>query len=437
MRAFEVKQMTITPATPHGPDALPAWPGGDAPCVRHVLIVGDSRVQRRLLSMMLSRAGYRVTEVASAEVALALCRETAPDLVVSDWLMPGMSGLEFCRALRALPVQQYIYFILMTSRSEKAEVAHGLDCGADDLLTKPVDAGELRARLAAGERILRMERELTEKNRLVRATLEELQRAKAMLDADLEQARKIQQSLVPERTRRFGRSEVNLLFHPCGQVGGDLVGAFSPGHGTLGLYAIDVSGHGITSALMAARLSGYLSAEFLDQNLAVTRRFERFYALRPPAEVARLLNERLAADKGVEEYFTMAYATVDLRTGRVRLVQAGHPHPLILRARGGCEFLGQGGLPVGLLPDATFEEVETRLSPGDRLLLHSDGFVEAPLPRGGQLGDEGLRDLATGVAPAASGREFLDDLYWHLRQATGPEAAAEDDISAALLDYRG
>ncbi|KPQ20285.1 MAG: Stage II sporulation protein E (SpoIIE), partial [Rhodobacteraceae bacterium HLUCCA24] len=327
------------------PDRQRTSAAADAACVRHVLIVGDSRVQRRLLSMMLERAGYRVTEAASAEAALALCRNAPPDLVVSDWLMPGMSGLELCRAMRDLKGQRYIYFILMTSRSEKAEVAHGLDCGADDLLTKPVDAGELRARLAAGERILRMERELSEKNRLVRATLEELQAAKAALDADLEQARTIQQSLVPERTRRFGRSEVNLLFEPCGQVGGDLVGAFSPGHGTLGLYAIDVSGHGITSALMAARLSGYLSAEFLDQNLAVTRRFERFYALRPPAEVARLLNERLAADKGVEEYFTMAYATIDLRSGRMRLVQAGHPHPMILRAHGGCEFLGNGGLP--------------------------------------------------------------------------------------------
>ncbi|MFP4569365.1 PP2C family protein-serine/threonine phosphatase [Rhodosalinus sp.] len=429
--------MNATLARRDGPAKLPARPEADGACVRHVLIVGDSRVQRRLLSMMLSRAGYRVTEAASADAALDLCRESQPDLVVSDWLMPGMSGLDLCRALRALPQRHYTYFILMTSRNEKAEVAQGLDCGADDLLTKPVDAGELRARLAAGERILRMERELNEKNRLVRATLEELQAAKATLDADLEQARKIQQSLVPERTRRFGRSEVNLLFEPCGQVGGDLVGAFSPGHGTLGLYAIDVSGHGITSALMAARLSGYLSAEFLDQNLAVIRRFEQFYALRPPAEVARLLNERLAADKGVEEYFTMAYATIDLRTGRVRLVQAGHPHPLILRARGDCEFLGQGGLPIGLLPDASFGEVVTRLSPGDRLLLHSDGFVEAPLPGGGQLGDKGLRDLAVRVAPAASGREFLDDLYWHLKQATGSGTAAEDDISAALLDYRG
>ncbi|RBI84738.1 fused response regulator/phosphatase [Rhodosalinus halophilus] len=427
--------MTATPSSGAG------GPAGTATtaerCLRTVLVVDDSRLQRRLLSMLLGRAGYRVMEADSGEAALALCRQAPPDLVVSDWMMPGMSGIDLCRALRALATGRYVYFILLTSRSEKAEVAHGLDCGADDLLTKPVDAAELRARLAAGERILRMERELSEKNRLISQTLAELQAAQAMLDADLQQARKIQESLVPERTRRFGESEVNLLFQPCGQVGGDLVGAFSPGYGTLGIYAIDVSGHGVTSALMAARVSGYLSSEFLDQNVAVTRRFERFFALRPPAEVARLLNERLAADRGVEEYFTMVYATVDLRSGRVRLVQAGHPHPMILRADGRREFIGQGGLPVGLLPEARFEEIEARLAPGDRLLLHSDGFTEAQLPDGSLLGDEGLGELVARVTPERSGRTFLDELLGHLRQATGTGMAAEDDISAALLDYRG
>lgn len=418
------------PAPARRADPDPPAPAGRADALRDVLIVGESRVQRRLLAKLVVRAGYRVAEAASAEAALDLCRQAPPDMVVSDWLMPGLDGLALCRALRAERTGHYIYFILMTSRSEKAEVAQGIDGGADDLLTKPVDPAELRARLAAGARILRMERDLSE-------TLADLCAAQTALDADLEQARKIQRSLVPERTHRFGRSEVNLLFQPCGQVGGDLVGAFSPGHGTLGLYAIDVSGHGITSALMAARVSGYLSGEFLDQNLAVTRRFERFFALRPPAEVARLLNDRLAADKGVEEYFTMAYATVDLRSGRVRLVQAGHPYPLILRASGACEFMGFGGLPVGLVPNAHFEEVEARLAPGDRLLLHSDGFTEAQLPGGGMLGEAGLRRLAARVAPSESGRDFLDDLLWELRREMGAGVAAEDDLSAALLDYRG
>ena len=109
----------------------------------------------------------------------------APDLVMSDWMMPGLSGLEFCRAFREMPRETYGYFILLTSKSDKTEVALGLDAGADDFLTKPVNAAELRARIAAGARILQMERELTEKNRLIKSTLDELQALYDSLDSDL------------------------------------------------------------------------------------------------------------------------------------------------------------------------------------------------------------------------------------------------------------
>ncbi|NHX28342.1 serine/threonine-protein phosphatase, partial [Escherichia coli] len=156
-----------------------------------------------------------------------------------------------------------------------------------------------------------------------------------------------------------------------------LVGVFSPGPRRLGFYNIDVSGHGVTSALMTACLAGYLNGQYLEQNIALERRFASFFALRPPDEVAQLLNERLLADTGVEEYFTMAYGIADLATGLIRLVQAGHPHPMVQRADGRIEFVGDGGVPVGLIPGAGYESFEIRLGPGDRLLLYSDGFTEA------------------------------------------------------------
>ena len=91
------------------------------------------------------------------------------------------------------------------------------------------------------------------------------------IDKDLIQARKIQESLVPELTREFGKSRVSMLLKPCGHIGGDLVGMFSPGVNRLGFYSIDVSGHGITSAMMTARLSGLLSGSTPGQNIAIER----------------------------------------------------------------------------------------------------------------------------------------------------------------------
>jgi sigma-B regulation protein RsbU (phosphoserine phosphatase) len=127
---------------------------------RSVLVVDDSAAQRMALRLQLSRWGYAVTEAGSGIEALGLCQTQHFEIILSDWVMPQMDGLEFCRKLRDLGQKTYSYFVLLTSKSEKAEVASGLESGADDFLTKPVNGHELRARLRAGERILQMQEQL-------------------------------------------------------------------------------------------------------------------------------------------------------------------------------------------------------------------------------------------------------------------------------------
>ena len=142
---------------------IPAEQTNSSPArVLRVLVVDDSRAQRMILVLHLRRWGYQVIEAGSGEEALALCTTAPPDIVLSDWMMPGMSGLDLCRRIRDLPQEGYRYFILLTSKSEKTEVADGLEGGADDFLTKPVNPEELRARMRAGERIIGMQDELVE-----------------------------------------------------------------------------------------------------------------------------------------------------------------------------------------------------------------------------------------------------------------------------------
>lgn len=414
----------------------PAGPGPQRTeqAVRRVLVVDDSRPQRRLVAASLSRWGYQVQEAASGEAALAICRHDPPEIVLSDWMMPGMTGPDFCRALRHLPHDRYIYFILLTSISEKDAVARGLDHGADDLLTKPVSGPELRARIHAGERILRMQAELTEKNRIITETLSELRALYDDIDRDLMQARKIQQALMPPRSQWFGRARVSTLLRPCGHVGGDMVGVFRAGETRLGLYSIDVAGHGITSAMTAARIGGYLSPVLPDHNIGLERRYDRFFALRPPAEVAALLNRRLLADAAAADYFTMAYATVDVATGRGRLVQAGHPPPLLIRAGGDIQPLGEGGLPIGLIDRARHDEIALHLGPGDRLLLYSDGVTETRLQDGLHLDTAGLIALLRECLGRRDGPDLLDRMHAHLAERALSAECAEDDLSAILLE---
>ena len=407
----------------------------DGAAAFRVLVVDDSRAQRHILAMYLRKWGYEVIEAASGEEALAICATTAFGFVISDWMMPGMTGVEFCSKFKSLPRDDYGYFILLTSKSEKSEIADGLLAGADDFVPKPVGSDELRARLRAGQRILSMRSELVEKNRLIAQNMKELQKLYDSLDRDLLEAQKLQQTLVRERFRDLGVATVSLMIRSSGRVGGDLVGSFQIDEGRVAVYSVDVSGHGVASAMMTARLAGYLSGTSPDQNLAFHQLPDGRREVRRPSQIAKAFNRLMIEDIQVEQYFTMCYAELDLNTGRVVLAQAGHPHPMVLRSHGGLEVIGTGGLPIGLIPDAEYEDSHLALAAGDRLFLMSDGLTECPGAGGADLGEEGLARMMHRLADLPS-TALLEALVWDLAQFAGTEQFS-DDVSGVLLDYRG
>ena len=126
-----------------------------------VLIAEDEPVSRRLLESFLRKWGYDVLVTCDGSEAWEALNETeSPNLVVSDWMMPGMDGLELCRKIRGMDRSGYIYFILLTAKGRKKDVIQGLEAGADDFLIKPFDKEELQYRIRIGERIIELERRI-------------------------------------------------------------------------------------------------------------------------------------------------------------------------------------------------------------------------------------------------------------------------------------
>ncbi|MCA8867150.1 MAG: SpoIIE family protein phosphatase [Rhodobacteraceae bacterium] len=408
--------------------------GGDSR-PKTILVVDDSKLQRRILGSNLDAWGYEVFEAESGIDALEICKSTRVDIILSDWMMPEMDGLRFCRELRALKQAHYGYFILLTSKDSKDEIAEGLEVGADDFLTKPVNSGELRARLHAGERLIGMQRELMEKNRSISRSLSKIKTLYQAIDRDLAEARKLQQSLVPASVINFGQAEVSFLLQSSGHVGGDMIGLCYGDVDRLGLFAFDVSGHGVSSALMTARLAGYLGATNPAYNIAMEQHGDGLFRPRPPEQVALLLNSRMLEEFDTDLYLTLLLADIDLGTGRVRAVQAGHPHPAILRRDGSVEFIGPGGMPVGLLPDAGYQAFEFYLQPGERMLICSDGFTEAEGDQGAFLDESGLGQMLVCHANAR-GPDLLAGLVRDTRTFVGSDEVG-DDLSAVLLEYHG
>ncbi|MGH9684970.1 MAG: GGDEF domain-containing response regulator [Candidatus Acidiferrales bacterium] len=122
---------------------------------RRILIAEDDRVSRRVLEVFLTKWGYEVLLAENGDQALKILEDdNAPRVAVLDWMMPGMEGVQVCRRVREHAERPYIYILLLTARGQKEDMLAGLGSGADDYLTKPFDAQELRARLHVGERIV-------------------------------------------------------------------------------------------------------------------------------------------------------------------------------------------------------------------------------------------------------------------------------------------
>jgi sigma-B regulation protein RsbU (phosphoserine phosphatase) len=358
-----------------------------------ILIADDVKVIRILLTALLKKWGHEVLVADDGEQAWEILQATPVQFLISDWMMPGMDGPMLCRKIREAHFPAYVYIILLTAIGDKESIVDGIEAGADDYLAKPFNHEELRVRIDAGIRLIELESELRERNERIAA-------AYSTIKSDLQAAAKMQRNLLPAPSTTLGNAYFDWLFLPSLFVSGDILNYFrilDKNH--VAFYLLDVSGHGVPSAMLSFTLSKVLSPDTGSPNL-----LKEFggstaggVALVPPEKTVAELNQLFQSGATSDLYFTLVYGILNTQTGTLQFCQAGHPSPIFLPIGGSAVLLGGGGFPVGMLPDLTFETSTVQMKTGDRFFLYSDGITECANPEGEQFGDDRLINLIEAV----------------------------------------
>ena len=370
-----------------------------AAATKSLLIADDQEDIRLALRLALKGDGFEIETADSPSAILAAVRRRRFDALLMDLnyardTTSGREGLDTLALLRAADAELPV--IVMTAWGTIELAVEAMRRGASDFVLKPWDNAALKETLRRG---------VSRRARAVR---------------DLEAAGRVQSRLLPQAPPRLKTLECAALCLEAGAVGGDGYDFLDLGAARMGFLLADVSGKGVPAALLWASLQATVRghAETSSEDLAAWM---------------RAVNRSFLASTAPEHYATLFLAVYDDATRRLRYVNAGHNPPLLLRANGLCERLPATAPVVGLLETWDVFEAETRIEPGDTLLLYSDGVTEATGPRGVELGEarltdhlRGCRELETAAVP--------ETLVSHVQAFTG--GVIQDDVTIVALRGR-
>jgi sigma-B regulation protein RsbU (phosphoserine phosphatase) len=387
--------------------------------------VDDTAANLQVLAGMLKDRGYKVRPVPSGKLALLAARRDPPDLILLDINMPEMNGFEVCEHLKTDDRLKGIPVIFISALTEQLDKVKAFATGGVDYLTKPFQMEELHARVETHLKLRRLQIELEETN-------SRLERVNGRMSRDLEAAAKIQKTFLPCSAPAVPGTVCAWRYLPCDELAGDGLNIIPLGDGKVGLYILDVSGHGVSSALLSVTLSRLLSLPSDQSSILIRDRdiLDRL-DVTPPAEVADRLNRLFPYDMATEQFATLMYGILDVSTGNFCHVSAGHPGPLHLPADGPPVILESPSFPIGLADEA-YGEGCLHLAAGDRLYLYSDGLPDAMNASGEQFGNARLL-AAVNRSRAEPLREGIAVLLEELAQWQSGERS-QDDISILAVE---
>jgi sigma-B regulation protein RsbU (phosphoserine phosphatase) len=336
-----------------------------------ILVIDDDPVIRYALKRALDKQGYDVTVATNGKDGIIKSQMLRPALIICDWIMSQLDGLEVCRQIKADPELATTFFILLTAKGatpgEAEDRVRGLDAGADEFISKPIEMSELKARVRAGLRLHQLSQDLQTQKQTLETLNQNLQTQKQILEAELAEAAIYVQSLLP--TTLVGAVKTEALFMPSKQLGGDCFDYYWIDDDNLVIYLLDVSGHGVGSALLSVSVLNVLRS----QSLPNTNFCQ-------PSEVLKALNNAFQMSNQGNKYFTIWYGVYHRLKRQLIYASAGHPSAVLLSGVTGTKIqvrqLCSLDLPIGFVPDVQFDDAMFEVAENSTLYIFSDGVYE-------------------------------------------------------------
>lgn len=388
----------------------------------NILIVDDAKDVRFIMSSIVKKLGHTSTEAVDGEDAWHQLQASRFDAILCDWQMPNLDGPGLCKRIRENTFTHYIYIFLLTGLTGKKHILDGIHAGADGFISKPANLEEIRIRLIAAQRIVTLENDIAEKNIA-------LERVHENIQSDLKAAASTQLKSLPEPLIA-GSVKTDWFYKPAVHIGGDTFDYYKTQNGCMVFYSVDISGHGISAAMLSMSLQVSLGLKRGLYGGAVTR--ERIAEI--PALFAKNLNKKLLEQES-DHYLTMLFGIIDMHTNKVYFVQAGHPHPYVNRARDNTILPFEvNGFPIGLFEEADYETQVLQMEKGDQFIVYSDGISENKSIMNNELLDgnnltlhfDSIKDLPAKQMNQAIAEQWLS-----------PEQLNElpDDVSFLIFEF--
>ena len=370
-----------------------------------VLVADDQPDVVMALRLLLRDAGFDADTANSVHEVRTRLDRRPYDLLLMDLnyardTTSGEEGLKLLAEVRArdplLPV------VVMTGWGSIDTAVEAMRRGARSFVPKPWDNASLAAAVA----------------REVRDGIAQRQ-AYSLAARENQAAQSSQRSLLPSKLPEIDGCRLAARWQPAFDLGGDCYDAIELSRSRIAISIADVCGKGLSAALVMSHLQASVRA---------------FAASDPaPASVATNVNRALCRNSGLARFVTVFYATYDAETRRMAFTNAGHNPPLVVHADGSSERLSTGGMILGVFENATFEEGDVQLAPGDRVVLFTDGITEAMSDTDGEFGDDRLT-AAIGRRKDAAVADLVNGIFADVAAFSNGQVTDDATVLAMGVD---